>query len=216
MRGRDVVTIENLASAFSVGSQLPTLDGLAPVVEVATATLSLPTGRIMVCDPVCNMPPEACLSATVPPGAYRFDLSVLKLPRWGDASAVGCLHVTSNPPARLAPAAPACFGVDVGTGSIVDEADAQALVEARIDDDEYYRLVVEKDKHHQAMREVEFPMLPSKKLLVFATGQGDGVYGIFYATDRNGQLSGIVLDLGVLVDKAPDSALTRKPWWRFW
>jgi hypothetical protein len=118
MRISPTMDLPNMAlwHAFVDGHRFQTDDGESVTTRIADAgALVLPTGRIVVSDPILD-PFNKPFTVVVPPGTYPVLLSLIK-----DDVALVMVSFAEGSPVRWQATKPANFGVDSATGCLMDQ-----------------------------------------------------------------------------------------------
>jgi len=177
--------------------------------------LILPTGKLVACDPMADWeyPP---FNLEILPGNYNVTLTIAHLPsKYGIdlRVAFACLHINQNPPLHwemltvgdqdlttLKKGHIFGYGVDSGTGCLMDEkvaGELGALFES------------EEDIYEQFVDEIHDSYVPSwgwvnkqfesGNMIAFSTGWGDGTYASYVGYDTTNKPCVIVTDFAVVV-----------------
>lgn len=183
-------------------------------------SLLVPTGQIVVCDPLA-FPDMRPLDRRVPPGRYPVILSVVHLPPVEEGKvtdqriACAMLALNSREPARWEMAAPLgqsiqslkdgeFFGypVDSGTGCFMDFTAAANLQKNMAAEGDYFmRLIKASRQNYVPTRSwADFPLDESGRLNIvfFSSGFGDGTYASYWGFDERGEHACLVTDFRVL------------------
>jgi Protein of unknown function (DUF4241) len=102
--------------AFEDGHRFQTKDGESVTTRLVDAgSVVLPTGRIVVSDPILD-PFNQPFTIAVPPGSYPVLLSLIK-----DDVALVMVNFAEGTPVRWQATKPESFGVDSATGCLMDQ-----------------------------------------------------------------------------------------------
>ena len=182
-----------LWQAFIDGHQFLTDHGEAVTTRIADAgTLVLPTGRIVVSDPILD-PFQKPFTVAVPPGSYPVLLSLIK-----DDVGLVMVHFAEGTPVRWQAANPESFGVDSVTGCLMDQKVSRFL-RKKAESDKYERFI---RRFQDAMEENDglwglycFDLQSGANVILFRTWGGDGVFPCYFGRDVQGQLVCLVIDM---------------------
>lgn len=197
------------AAAFTPGTRFAQERG--GFVEVSTRVvgeLKLPTGRIVVADPLTTSfdEPPSPLSLTAPPGVFPVEVALARFED-GDVR-VACARVRFEPSARavrwdvavfagdeppVGDAIPG-YGVDAGMGCFFDEQ-ARGVVDEAIS--EAWLAAMEKNSVDTWTWHVAD--VGEANVVMFSSGMGDGFYGSWWGFDADGRLVELVTDFEVLI-----------------
>ncbi|HEU4881977.1 MAG TPA: DUF4241 domain-containing protein [Longimicrobium sp.] len=190
-----------------------TIDGQAATFQTRmVGTFSLPSGRLVACDPfICQE--AAAFAGSVPRGEFplafaiadfggerrlafaRLAFTAAPVVRWELALTEG------QDPSTLQPGEIFGYGVDSGTGAFMD-LDAWRAFTARMKDDEGWseQLVDDLDQEERP----EWLLLSSGpgSVAMFSSGFGDGFYATYWGYDAAGNLAAALTDF-YLVDWNP-------------
>lgn len=185
-------------------------DGHSLNFSVATiGLLSLPSGRIVACDPLTASHPQPFVQ-TVLPGRYGVDLSLVRLENGPERVAMARIKFTSRPPAvwvmalrkgqdpaTLSPGGYFGYRSDSGTGAFMD-ADAVPLADfAGLEEiDALLQQLTENYKPHRYW--MEHPLDRRLNVVLFSSGQGAGTYASYFGIDDAGDICTLVTDFQLL------------------
>lgn len=172
--------------------------------------LWVPTGRIVVCDPLVFS--EALpFPQTVTPGKYPVVLSVAV---FENDQRTGCamLKFSDQPASKwemaLLPGQDTgslkkneFFGypVDSGTGCFMDADSACALIGRMRQDDKYFEEIIHAmDKTYvNTWSWANIELAAERNVIAFSSGFGDGLYGSYFGYDLSGKPACLVTDFGL-------------------
>jgi len=191
-------------------------DSLLRMERVPLGKLAVPSGRIVVCDPLILSRPEP-LEEAIPVGHYDIVVGVAHDMDFRDQRiAAAILFLGQGRPEqwRLAEiegeAGGAGYGVDTGIGSIMDLYGALSLAEKLRESDQYG------DYLEAAVYENLVPtrswvlMNPESALdptcALFTSGIGDGVYASYWGYTADGELACLMTDFRLLRTDAEQQA----------
>lgn len=178
--------------------------------------LSLPSGRLAICDPFAGMRKGGNPRVVLPPGRYRVRVTLADV-SGGDGSplcsAYASLLLSSAPglpssETRRELLIPG-FPVDSGTACFVDD---EALVHGMPPEEDWYASVFEsgspiswfarKDDPWHIWEGIANVLLPLGRngwnLILFPSGWGDGVYPVIGGYDAQERLVAVHVDFGVI------------------
>lgn len=202
------------------------VDGI-PVEILEIGKLNVPTGRLVVCDPLVyyNIKP---FSKTVSIGKYPIKIYIAKTKESGDRYAIAKLEFSKKKAARWVLATKDeedtgklkkgeffGFPVDAGLGGFMDY---KAFLEyenfsddfmkknpnGNIYDDvfakEFKKNAINQDDPNDIGDWINFN-LPNSDLNItmFQSGYGDGFYPVYWGIDENGEIASLVIDFFVLL-----------------
>ena len=166
----------------------------ATVREQQLTTMTVPSGRIVVCDPIAD-PTDVPLALRVPGGPHAV---VAVIVDYGDEERVAALemHLDAGAPAEWRPAAladgsPASVGVDSAFAGFLDGGAASALMANpdlidRFDEDEGARL---SDSRHADWSWAAARLAGDAiDAVMSSSGLGDGTYDVSAGHDAQGRL----------------------------
>lgn len=169
-------------------------------------TLSLPTGKIVACDPLV-FPDSEPFALTVRPGAYPVCLHIVHFGPDHLRTAYAILRFKNSFPVRWEMATIAGqdlavlkedeffgYSVDAGTGCFMD-VEAANLLAGMEDGDKFYDEVIEPVYDEWADIQLNGSGL---NLILFHSGWGDGAYPSYWGYDGSGEVVCLVTDFGVL------------------
>jgi len=197
---RFLMELPNIAlwHAFADGHRFVTDDGDVVTTRTADAgPLVLPTGRIVVSDPILD-PWNKPFTLAVPPGTYPVFLSLIQ-----DDVALVMVHLSEESPVRWKPAKPESFGVDSATGCLMDHKVSRFL-----------RRKAECGKYEQYMQRFQVAMdekglcgnyvvdrESGANVVLFHTWGGDGRFPSFFGFDSEGKPICLVIDMFLGFDR---------------
>ena len=155
------------------------------------ATLHLPTGKIVACDPLVNAE-TLPFDRTVPPGDYPVDVCVSR----ERVAAVRIVFAAGTPTRWVAEDS---YGVDTGLGCFMDATTAALLVErqtALLETQNYYDDVIANQltgrwlDHHPVADRPE-------NCAIVQSGLGDGLYTTYWGLDASDTPLCLVTDFDV-------------------
>lgn len=208
--------IPDYSRLFRDGLEIPTSYGIARLKRHNIGELVVPTGNIVACDPfVFSESPAFTLQLA--PGRYPVILNVATFDT-DQRVAYAALKIAEGEPQHwemaLLPGQDVssleadhffCYGVDSGTGSLMDVLAAQALTKKMDADEDYFQtLIAELDKtyvHTWSWANVEMDPDTHANLITFSSGWGDGCYGSYFGFDEAHNPLLLVTDFGVFVDE---------------
>jgi hypothetical protein len=174
--------------------------------QLSAGHLSLPTGRIVACDPQVISGEEEPFLTAVPPGAYPVTLLLAKDDD-GEWVAAAQIHFKQDPVVRWETARTpedgdleeTGYGVDSGTGCFLDasalpqavrfieteEADALMDLEPGGEDQRFSLNFVLRDQ-------------PPANLVAFPTGSGEGLYASWFGFNEHGEPVCLLTDFEVV------------------
>jgi Protein of unknown function (DUF4241) len=159
--------------------------------------LTLPTGRIVLSDPFLD-PWNEPLSVRVTPGSYPVLLSVIR----GDAALV-MIAFGNGPPASWRQTEPPTFGVDSGTGVLMDHKVCRFL-RRKAEANRYERY---SRAFHDALEEADglsanccIDRRSGANVILFRTWGGDGHFPSYYGFGADGSVTCLVTDMYLAFD----------------
>lgn len=222
MSARDYTWLFTPGSTFTYEES-----GTVGVLQVVDGgELSLPTGRVVACDPFVylgsgDMEP---FTVTVEPGRYRVEAAVATLTRPGEAPsdaphrrvAAARLVVRDEPaatwelallpdqdPAELGDDEFYGYGVDAGTGCFYDAAADDAFPECEGDEGPLWDAFENSD---WAGGPHVVTSGTGHDLVAFTSGWGDGAYPTWIGRTATGEVACFVTDFFVAADPVPAEA----------
>lgn len=203
-----------LQELFTDGATLARASGAQVRVE-SIAMLTLPTGRIVACDPIV-FPDSAAFERSVPPGSYPVSVS-LALMGPGHIRVAGMrVELSQSTPVRweaalvtgqvagaVAPGESFGYGVDAGLGCFMDAATAATLArvmnEVEGPSGNYYDDVLATELSDVAKPWCDHhPVAADGANVVIAqSGWGDGMYSSHWGIDEGGDTVCLVTDFQV-------------------
>lgn len=194
------------------------------VSHLPIGTVHLPTGRIVVCDPLV-VPGTPAFVRSVPPGRYPVTLHYVDEGEFGARVAIATLTFSEEPAVRYEmalrpgdqlsaleePGAYFGFPVDAGLGGFMDEETAKHYLawidrfclerpDGNIYDDHFaaeFAKTAEPGTHHGDWINYAFPDRPDLNLTMFSSGYGDGVYPCYWGVSEHGAIVSLVIDFHV-------------------
>ncbi len=181
----------------------------------ALGDLVMPTGQIFACDPFLVSPEEGPFTRTVPPGRYPVLVNVARMESYDERVAYAIVRVADTPPVRwelaLLPDHDASepgddesfgYGVDSGTGCLMDALAAERLAERAQDGDnqDIEELMVKTYVHTWAWVNYVLDPDTGANVIAFSSGYGDGVYPSYWGLDDAGAAVCLVTDFGLFWD----------------
>ncbi|MGA9174056.1 MAG: DUF4241 domain-containing protein [Thermoactinomyces sp.] len=168
--------------------------------------LSVPSGKIVACDPLV-FPEQEPFSLEVKPGQYPVYLNIVHFNPEHQRVAYAILRFNSNLPVRWKMATLQGkdvntlkeneifgYGVDAGTGCFMD-AEAAKILAGREDGHEFYEQVIEPVYDEWA----DIPLNEDGlNMILFRSGWGDGFYASYWGFDENDEVACLVTDFAVL------------------
>lgn len=201
--------MEHLATlyplAFGQGRELEA-DGERWTFSVARAgEISLPSGRVVACDPLVSGPRDPFLQA-VRPGRYAVDLALARGATGGERVALARVRFTAREPAvwvmalrrgekEAALGAGRTFGytADSGTGCFMDAQTAVTHDLAARDDID--AILEELTANYRPQRYwLDYPAARKQNVVMFSTGDGTGTYASYFGIDGDGDVCALVTD----------------------
>ncbi|MCC7500938.1 MAG: DUF4241 domain-containing protein [Flavobacteriales bacterium] len=194
------------------------------VTHVSIGTVNLPTGRIVVCDPLV-VPGTPAFVRSVPPGRYPVRLHYVDEGEFGARIAIATLTISKEPAVHYEmalrpgdelavleePGAYFGFPVDAGLGGFMDEEVAahylawidrfyQERPDGNIYDDHFaaeFAKTAEPGTRDGDWINYAFPDRPDLNLTMFSSGYGDGVYPSYWGVNEHGGIVCLVIDFHV-------------------
>ena len=193
-----------LWDAFTDGYRFQADDGEVLITRIVdAAALVLPTGRIVVSDPILD-PFNKPLSVAVSAGTYPVLLSVIR-----DEVALVMVNFAEGSPVRWQAAKPKTFGVDSATGCLMDHKVCRFL-RRKAEDEKYNRY---SRRFQDALEENEglwgsycVDAASGANVVLFHTWGGDGVFPSFFGYNAAGELVCLVTDMFLGLDLVVGSA----------
>jgi hypothetical protein len=190
--------------AFADGHQFLTEDGESVTTRIADAgVLVLPTGRIVVSDPILD-PFNKPFTVAAPPGTYPVLLSLIK-----DHVALVMVNFAEGTPVRWHKSKPETFGVDSATGCLMDQKVCRFL-RRKAEDGKYERYT---RRFQDSLGENDglwgaycLDAQSGANVVVFRTWGGDGVFPSFFGYNAEGQLVCLVTDMFLCFEHVLGSA----------
>jgi hypothetical protein len=193
-----------LWDAFTDGHRFQTADGESVTTRIADAgALVLPTGRIVVSDPILD-PFNEPFSVAVPADTYPVLLSLIK-----DEVALVMVKFGEGPAVRWQAAKPETFGVDSATGCLMDQKVSRFL-HRKAENDKYDRYI---RRFQDAAEENEdlwgsycVDSESGANVVLFRTWGGDGVFPSFFGYNAEDEVVCLVADMFLCFDHVLGSA----------
>jgi hypothetical protein len=171
--------------------------------------VSVPSGRIVVCDPATGVPGTRPLARAVPPGRYPVTISVGTLAVVGERRvAAAMVRFSARPIARWEAAAadgddPATlktgqyfgYGVDAGVACF---ADAGTIERLTFEDWELAVVPALRAADPALLCGAAEIVVDGGDLVAFTSGAGDGLYASFWGLDADGQPVVLVTDFRIV------------------
>jgi hypothetical protein len=172
--------------------------------------LKVPTGQLIACDPLVLMG-EKPFARKTPTGEYPVEMAIARI-KGDERIAFARIRFSSGQVKKwemaVTPGQDVStlkdgdvfgYGVDSGTGSIMDKKAADAL-QVKMDRDQSYsdRLLAEMKKTYKNTREWALINVGDANAAVFSSGYGDGLYASYWGLDSNGEVVTLVTDFGVV------------------
>lgn len=199
-----------------------------PVEVLGIGTVALPTGKIIVCDPLAD-PKMTPLEKTVPPGTYPVKIYIASTPDSGDRFAIAKLEFSSDKADKWVLAtregediselnedgAFFAFPVDAGLAGIFDYQageDYNRFLDDFIEKnpsgnvyDDFF--AAEFKKNAKAPDDpadigdwINFTVPNSElSIIMFHSGYGDGLYPVFWGMTNDNRIVSLVIDFFVLL-----------------
>jgi hypothetical protein len=171
--------------------------------------VSLPSGRIVACDPLTVADADPFVQAVIP-GRYTVDLSLMREPGKGERVAMARVRFTNRQPAVWVMAlrrgenldtlgTGGYFGYtsDSGTGAFMDSAAVETADFASLEDiDELLLALTENYQPHRFW--MEYPLDRRLNVVLFSSGQGAGRYASYFGIDADGDVCALVTDFSLI------------------
>jgi len=196
---------------------------------VACGTLHLPSGHLVVADPFVDLRASGNAYVDVPPGSYPVEVTLADVSGKDDGSHVREAYVSLllsqepevvrrplTPTAQgtaneeLEPDAFVGFGVDSGTGCLVDAASLASSMPperewSEVFDDgtdrSWFSRLDAPDDPRTGLANVALPLAKhGENIVLFHTGWGDGYYAVVGGFDARDRLVAVHVDLFLLDD----------------
>ena len=194
---------------YTQGQKLE-IDGRTVSFSIATAGLvSLPSGRVVACDPLTADRPPAFVQAVLP-GRYAVDLALARAQNGFEKVAMARIKFTSRQPAvwvmalckgqdpqTLAPGASFGYRSESGTGAFMDAGSVSQADFAHLEDID--SLLVELTGNYKPHRYWLEQALDRRHIVVmFSTGEGAGSYASYFGIDDAGDICTLVTDFQLI------------------
>lgn len=206
------------------------LDGIE-IESLEIGNLNLPTGKIVVCDPLANSD-TIPLMKSVNPGKYPIKIFIAKTKDSGDRNALVQVEFNKNKPEKwilalredeniedLEEDAYFGFSVDAGLGSLMDYNTSKKFdsfqneyfkkyPNKNIYDDFFEKEFIKNIKNKNNVNEIgswinyTFPNT-ELNIVMFESGYGDGSYPVYWGMDKEGKITSLVIDF--LVFNLPEA-----------
>jgi hypothetical protein len=194
-----------LWEAFIDGHRFQTDDGEFATTCIADAgTLVLPTGRIVVSDPIID-PFNKPFSVAVAPDAYPVLLSIIN-----DDVALVMVNFAEGPPVRWLPAKPKSFRVDSATGCLMDHTVCR-LLNRKVENDKYEKY---SQRFQGALEENEglwgsycIDSKSGANVVLFRTWGGDGTFPSFFGYNAADEVVCLITDMFLSSDHVVGSGM---------
>ena len=181
-----------LWTAFEDGGRIETVRGVTELRCREVGSLALPTGRIVVCDPLFDLVQEP-FSIQVDPDSYPVFLSLT------DQSEAALLMVqfADREPAQWVPATPPFFSVDSATASLMDARLARMLIRAAENDrfDRHWKRVTDEMEENDGLwANVTLHNESGANIVALRTMGGDGSFCSYLGYSQHNELLCLVAD----------------------
>ena len=199
-----------LWDVFADGTRVVTSHGAATSRTLDLGYLTLPTGRIVLSDPILD-PWNEPFTVRVAPGAYPVFLAVVQ-----DDAALVMVSFGGDPPVSWRSADPPTFGVDSATGCLMDQKVCHFL-RRKAEADRYERYA---GKFREALDEADglwanycLDRETGANIILFRTWGGDGYFPSFFGYTADGEPTCLITDMylsletviGVQTEAEPDA-----------
>lgn len=174
------------------------------VVHRPLGSLRLPSGRLVVTDPL-HEPDDEALAVSLPPGEHRLVLAVARFAEDEELPALALLELGASEARSFERGGEHAVGSE--TTAYMDANAARALVRRR---DEDWRAAVDEsldygirtgDPERRWLHGVvEIPAVgraPATNIIAFTSGRGNGTYGTFVGRDERGAIVAVVTYFGL-------------------
>ena len=189
--------------AFNDGHRFVTTGETVTTRVENAAELVLPTGRIVVSDPVLN-PFNEPFSVAVEPGAYPVLLSYIK-----DEIGLVMVYFADGPPIRWEVSNPSDFHVDSGRGCLMDQKICRFL-RRKAENDQYERYL---ERFGNFLEESEdqwenycLSTESGANMILFRTHGGDGVFPAFFGFNSDDEVVCLIIDMFLCFEHVLGSA----------
>jgi len=211
-----------LYAASERGSTLTGRLGEIKVERQIIEDIEFPSGQVVACDPL-TLSGARAFEQTIAPGAYPVELYTATIADHSDPRvAIAILRVAPTPPVEwkmatlpgqrltdLRPGHYFGYGVDSGTGSIMDLAAASRLEHNLHTYDSYMDRLIEAMQANTVTTGdwamVTLDVHSGLNCAIFSSGIGDGVYASYWGYDDAGQVACLMTDFGLLIEDDQDS-----------
>ncbi len=183
---------QSLWEAFQDGHQFRAADGELVEMDAHDAgALAVPSGRIVAADPLLN-PWNQPFSIRVRPGEYPLHVATT-----ADDVALVMVRFRKGTPTRWRTAAPDSFGVDSGSGCLMDYQLARFLRRKAVAGKyEHFRHKLSDPlERGQPWGNVTVNDAGGANVFVFHTWGGDGRFPCFYGYNAKGRLICLIVDM---------------------
>jgi hypothetical protein len=195
--------------AFTQGRTLVAQDQEWHFSMARAGDVSLPSGRIVACDPLVSGSRDPFLQS-VPRGRYPVDLALARAQVGGERIAFARVMFTARQPAvwvmalrrgekEAALAKGAIFGytAESGTGAFMDAETAVAHdLSTRPDIDEILEQLTANYRPNRYW--LDYPVARKHNIIMFAAGSGEGRYASYFGIDEAGDVCVLVTDFQVI------------------
>jgi hypothetical protein len=174
--------------------------------------LSVPSGRIVACDPIEFTAPEP-FSQGITPGSYPVLLSIAQArTSGGQRVAYAMISIEEGTPARWEMAGlkgrsptwsrgvnKSAYAVDTGLGCFMDLRAAKLLLQKMSEDADYYYKVFDAvEGNYPEMGEHTLDFASDLNLIAFESGFGGGLYTSWWGYTETGEVACLVTDFNLL------------------
>jgi hypothetical protein len=182
-----------LWTIFHSPCRLATNAGEREVTVLPVDPIALPSGRLVVGDPLVDIYNTEPLTQAVPPGRYSVRLA---LATGLDGVVASCVRFVADTPVRWEPTEPERHGVDSGMSGLIDY---QVACRLQRKSSEWFERHINRcsdalDSAHEPWANRRLDRETGANLLLFRTATGDGHYPSFYGYAANGDLVCLVTD----------------------
>ncbi len=186
----------------------------------AIGRLSLPSGRLVVCDALAD-PQARALGLEIAPGEYPVQIAIARTDDGDERIACAMLRITDEQPTEWywavvdAQESEAVsedelgYGVDSGTACFMSLEAAEALIR-RVEAEPDYtdRIIAEMEKNYAHTRDWADVVVDAQggtNLIIFSSGLGDGIYPCYWGSNEQGHPVCLLTEFGLL-DPEPEEA----------
>jgi hypothetical protein len=195
--------------AFTHGRSIEKDGRLISFAVVPVGRVSLPSGRIVACDPLTASRPGPFVQEVLP-GRYEVDLSLLREPGIGELVAMARVRFTVKQPSvwvmalrkgenlkTLAPGGFFGFRSESGTSAYMD-ANAVSLADFA-DLDDIDELLVSLTGNYRPHRYwLDMPLDRRLNVVMFSSGKEAGRYASYFGIDAEGDVCTLVTDFRLI------------------